>query len=173
MHAADDVEQEFTRAERRRLRQLLDEDAIRKLAIDYAHCLDHGYVDRLRDLFTPDIQCHFGPYGEWHGIDSVISNFKAVYSGLGDMPFASLHAGSGHWIDLMDDNNARGRRQLLDFLLTRPGNESPILWLAIYDETYQRADGRWRISSISIELLWPERLVSKDFPKQFPSTGTD
>ena len=58
----------FTEQERQRLRRLLDEDDIRKLAIDYAHSLDQGDLAPLRDILTDDICCHFGPYGEWQGL---------------------------------------------------------------------------------------------------------
>jgi len=27
--------------------------------------LDHGYIERLREILTDDIGCHFDPYGNW------------------------------------------------------------------------------------------------------------
>lgn len=51
----------FTTDEYRRLRQLLDEDAIRNLTLCYSHYLHHRYCERLRGVFTPDIVCEFGP----------------------------------------------------------------------------------------------------------------
>jgi len=51
----------FTPDEHRRLRQLLDEDAIRNLTLRYFHYPDHRYCERLRGVFTPDIVCEFGP----------------------------------------------------------------------------------------------------------------
>ena len=51
----------FTPDEYRRLRQLLDEDAIRNLTLRYSHYLDHSYFERLKEVFTPDIVCEFGP----------------------------------------------------------------------------------------------------------------
>jgi hypothetical protein len=53
----------FTPDEYRRLRQLLDEDAIRNLTMRYSHYLDHSYFERLSEVFTPDIVCEFGPNG--------------------------------------------------------------------------------------------------------------
>lgn len=158
----------FTLQERQRLRRLLDEDDIRKLAIYYAHSLDNGHIAQLRDVFTDDICCHFGPYGEWQGLESVIENFEQVFKSLGGIPLTSMHAGSGHCIHFINANNATGQRQLMDFLTSRRPEENPIMWLAVYDETYQRGDNGWRISSISVEFLWPERFVSEGFPSQFP-----
>jgi len=51
----------FTTDEYRRLRQLLDGDAIRNLTLCYSHYPDHRYCERLRGVFTPDIVCEFGP----------------------------------------------------------------------------------------------------------------
>ena len=45
----------FTTDEYWRLRQLLDEDAIRNLTLCYVHYPDHRYCERLRGVFTPDI----------------------------------------------------------------------------------------------------------------------
>ncbi len=45
----------FTTDEYWRLRQLLDEDAIRHLTLCYFHYPDHRYCERLRGVFTPDI----------------------------------------------------------------------------------------------------------------------
>ena len=155
--------------ERKRLRRLIDEDDIRKLTVQYSHCLDHGYIEQMRDLFTEDICCQFGPYGDWQGIDAVIKNFKAVFTNLGGMPFASMHTVSNHWINFSHADQASGRRQLMDFLLTKAPDENPLLWLAVYDETYTRDATGWRIASITVELLWPERHASEGFPKQFPA----
>ena len=161
----------FTEQERQRLRRLLDEDDIRKLAIAYAHSLDQGDLAPLRDILTDDICCHFGPYGEWRGLDSVIQNFEQVFLDLGGVPFTSMHAGSGHCIHFLDANKATGRRQLMDFMTTRPPKDNPVMWLALYDEAYQRTDNGWRISSISVEFLWPERHISAEFSnKKLPSS---
>ena len=45
----------FTTDEYRRLRQLLDEDAIRNLTLCYSHYLHPRYCERPRGVCTPDI----------------------------------------------------------------------------------------------------------------------
>jgi len=159
----------FTPDEMRRLRRLIDEDDIRRLAMLYAQYMDHGYLERMRDIFTDDIVCEYGPYGEWVGLDTVIHNYHGVKEDLGGKPFAAMHsAGSTHWIEFIDADHSVGRRQLVDLLLTREADENPILWLALYDEQYRRTDAGWRISRTSLQFFWPERHISGDFPGDFP-----
>ena len=158
----------FSHEEMARLRRLLDEDDIRNLATRYAHYMDHGYIDRMPEIFTDDIVCEYGPYGVWEGIDTVVSNYYQVKDDLGGKPFAAMHTGGTHWIAFSDRNNARGRRQLVDLLLTREAEENPILWLAIYDERYRRTETGWKICHTRLQFFWPERHLSADFPGDFP-----
>ena len=51
----------FTTDEYLRLRQRLDEEAIRNLTLCYSHYLHPRYCERPRGVFTPDIVCEFGP----------------------------------------------------------------------------------------------------------------
>lgn len=158
----------FTTEEYRRLRQLLDEDAIRNLTLRYSHFLDHHYLERLREVFTPDIVCHFGPYGAWEGIDTVLTNYAAVNQDMGGHPFVAMHANTQHWIEWQDSDTAVGRRQLLDFELTRLASENPLLWIGLYEDRYVRTTQGWRISTMRLSFLWPERLVAEQFPGDFP-----
>lgn len=151
-----------------RLRRLLDEDDIRQLATLYAQYMDHGYIDRLREIFTDDIVCEYGPYGVWEGIETVITNYEKVKVDLGGSPFAAMHAGSAHWIEFGSDNTARGRRQLMDFLLTRAPEENPILWLAMYDDQYRKTEDGWKVCHTRLQFFWPERHTNDDFPGDFP-----
>ena len=170
MSSPEESPQPFTPDEQQRLRRLLDEDDIRSLATRYAHYMDHGYIDRFREVFTDDICCEFGPYGSWRGIDEVLKSYHAVYQELGNLPFASLHAVTGHWIQLLSNDAAMGRRQLLDFVTQRPPEESPLLWLAVYEDEYRRCEEGWRICRMAVSFLWPERLAAEDFPTPFPPT---
>ena len=51
----------FTTDEYLRLRQRLDEEAIRNLTLCYSHYLHPRYCERPRGVCTPDIVCEFGP----------------------------------------------------------------------------------------------------------------
>ena len=87
---------------------------------------------------------------------------------MGGHPFVAMHANTQHWIEWQDADTAVGRRQLLDFELTRSANENPLLWLGLYEDRYVRTPEGWRISSMRLSFLWPERLVDERFPGDFP-----
>ena len=167
---ADDLRDQppFSAEERQRLRRLLDEESIRGLATRYSQYMDHSYFDRFRELFTPDIICEFGPYGLWEGLEMVIENFSAVNREIGGRPFVSMHANTMHWIEWLDPDNAIGRRQLLDFQLTKSSNENPLVWLGLYEDRYLKTANEWRISHMRLNFLWPENLVEDGFPGDFP-----
>ena len=158
----------FTPDEYQRLRQLLDEDAIRNLTLRYSHYLDHSYFERLKEVFTPDIVCEFGPYGAWEGIESFVANYTAVNQDMGGYPFVSMHANTQHWIEWQDSDTAVGRRQLLDFDLTRSAGDNPLLWLGLYEDRYVRTNEGWRIATMRLSFFWPQRLVDEHFPGDFP-----
>jgi len=158
----------FTPDEHWRLRQLLDEDAIRNLTLRYSHYLDHSYFERLKEVFTPNIVCEFGPYGTWEGIESFVANYTAVNQDMGGYPFVSMHANTQHWIEWQDSDTAVGRRQLLDFDLTRSADKNPLLWLGLYEDRYVRTTEGWRIATMRLSFFWPQRLVDEHFPGDFP-----
>lgn len=165
---ASAVEGPLTNEELRRFRRLLDEDAIRALTLHYSQFLDHHYLTRLREIFTPGIVCEFGPYGSWEGIETVLANYQTVNRDMGGHPFVAMHANTQHWIAWLDGDTAVGRRQLIDFDLTRSADENPLLWLGIYEDRYIRTENGWRIAHMRLQFLWPERLLSHGFPAVFP-----
>jgi hypothetical protein len=159
---------EFTPEEIRRLRELLDIEEIRKLGLLYSQLQDHGQLDRLAALFTADAVCEFGPYGVWHGRETIRANYAQVQIDLGGQAFAALHANAHHWVEMTGPGQAVGRRYLLDMLTTRAPGENPLLWLGLYDEAYLKEDGVWRIARCSLQFLWPERHLSPGFSLEFP-----
>ena len=159
---------EFTPDEILRLRELLEVDAIRKLGLLYSQLQDHGYLDRLAEIFTVDAVCEFGPYGVWRGRQTIRDNYARVQVDLGGQPFAALHANAHHWVELTSPSTAVGRRYLLDMLTTRAPEQNPLLWLGIYDETYRKEEGTWKISRCSLQFLWPQRHVTPEFSEEFP-----
>jgi hypothetical protein len=162
------TELSLTPAEIQKIRRLLDEDEIRSLALFYSHYQDHSYLDRLRTVFTEDVRCEFGPYGTWEGCETVITNLGEVNRQMGGRPFMAMHANTLHWIEWLDPDHAIGRRQLLDFQLTRTPEENPLLWLGLYEDRYRRTAAGWRIEVMRLDFLWPERLVVDGFPGEFP-----
>jgi hypothetical protein len=161
---------DFSPEEIRRLRELLEIEEIRKLGLLYSQLQDHGQLDRLAAIFTADAVCEFGPYGEWHGRDTIRANYAQVRIDFGGQPFFALHANAHHWVELTGPDQAVGRRYLLDMLTTRGPTENPLLWLGIYDEAYRKEDGCWKIARCSLQFLWPERHLSPGFSLEFPPT---
>ena len=56
----------------------------------------------------------------------------------------------------------------MDFVLNDP-DRNPLVWLGVYDETYRRSDGEWRISRSTLNFLWPDRHTADGFPGAFPA----
>jgi hypothetical protein len=159
---------DFTPAEIKRLRTLLDMEDIRKLGLLYSQLQDHAYLDRLADIFTEDALCEFGPYGVWQGRETIRRNYAQVQQDMGGQAFAALHANSHHWIEMTGPDTAVGRRYLLDLVTGRPKDEHPFIWLGLYDEAYRKENGAWKIARTSLQFLWPERHLTGDFPGEFP-----
>lgn len=159
---------DFTADEIKRLRALLDIDDIRKLGLLYSQLQDHGYLDRLVDIFTEDALCEFGPYGTWNGREELRRNFAQVKQDMGGEAFSALHANSHHWVELTGSATAVGRRYLLDLVTSRPKDEHPFIWLGLYDEEYRKVGGAWKIARTSLQFMWPERHFSRGFPGEFP-----
>jgi hypothetical protein len=159
---------EFTPDEICRLRELLDIEEIRKLGLLYSQLQDHGYLDRLAEIFTADAVCEFGPYGVWEGRETIRANYATVQIDLGGQPFAALHANAHHWIEMTAPGAAVGRRYLLDMLTTCAPEQNPLLWLGVYDEAYRKEGGAWKISRCSLQFLWPQRHLTPEFAAEFP-----
>ena len=159
---------EFTAEEVKRLRTLLDIEDIRKLGLLYSQLQDHAYLDQLADIFTEDALCEFGPYGTWNGRQEIRENYAKVKEANGGSSFSALHANSHHWVEMTGPNPAVGRRYLLDLMTTRPKDQSPFIWLGLYDEEYRKVDGQWLIARTTLQFLWPEKHLTGDFPGTFP-----
>ncbi|MFM7119741.1 MAG: nuclear transport factor 2 family protein [Gammaproteobacteria bacterium] len=162
----------LTTDELRRLRELLDIEAIRKLGVLYSQYLDCDYLEALAELFTEDAVCEFGPYGQWVGRKTIYDNYVAVErtSGPnpGSKPFQAMHANANHWVELTGPDTAVGRRYLLDLLTDRPADQHPFIWLAVYDEAYRKIAGEWKITRSTVQFLWPEKHLTGAFPGVFP-----
>ena len=156
---------EFTADEIKRLRELLEIDAIRKTRFLYSQLIDTGRTDELANLFTKDAVCDFGPYGRWEGRDTIGANYREIDPGS---PFATMHSTTNHWVELTGLDTAVGRSYLIDVVADKKPEENPIVWLGIYDEDYTKIDGHWLISRCRLQFMWPERHLTDGFPGPFP-----
>ncbi len=162
------AEMPFTSAEVKKLRELLEIEEIRKVMLLYSQLLDSGEIDALAAIFTQDACCEFGPYGEWHGRETIRANYQQVFDDEIKMKFGSMHATGNHWVELTSPTTAVGRSYLIDALTHTDPAANPIEWLGLYDETYEKVDGSWLIKRISLQFLWPERHLTEGFSGPFP-----
>jgi ketosteroid isomerase-like protein len=118
----------------------------------YSWHYDTPDLAALVDLFTDDAVCSFGPYGTWTGKEEIRAGFAENVSAP-DNNFPSLHAVTNPMIEI-DGDEATGKWYLLDTVLTGGPGEPTIRVCGIYDETYRRDNGRWRIARTHITFLW-------------------
>jgi hypothetical protein len=136
---------------------------IKKLRVLYSHYLDGKDLAGLVALFTQDVVCDFGHYGTWAGKDELRGKYQAVYSdrdGSNQEPFQTVHIITNHWVELKNSEHAVGRCYLVDVLTTH-GDKPPFRLLAIYDDTYNKLEGNWKICRTRIDFLWPARLQTR------------
>jgi ketosteroid isomerase-like protein len=161
----------FTADEIRQLRRLLEIEEIRAVRRLYSHFLDGGDLDALAEIFAVDAVCEFGPYGAWRGRDEIRRNYQTVWAETTRMPLGTLHNTVDHEIELTSETTAVGRSYLIDVVTITPKDENPIVWFGVYDDDYVKVDGRWLFARVSLQFLWPERLLSEGFRAVFPRTS--
>lgn len=132
-------------------------EKIRQLRLEYSYYMDVRDLDHVADLYTEDALCEFGPYGSWHGRETIRENFRQVFVGDLAPKFSSLHYNTNHMVWIDSDTQARGVCYLLDIETFRAADQNSILWHAVYDEDYRKLDGKWKIKRSSIQFFWPER----------------
>jgi hypothetical protein len=161
-------EMPFTSEEIKKLRELLEIEAIRKVRLLYSQLLDSGEIDALAAIFTKDALCEFGPYGEWRGRKRIRASYQQVFGEQIKQTFGSLHNTGNHWVELTSPTTAVGRSYLIDVLTHTDSAANPIEWFGLYDDAYEKVDGVWLIKRISLQFLWPKRQLTDGFPEPFP-----
>ena len=143
------------------LQYLLDLEEIKQLRYSFSWALETSAPDDLADLFTEDGWIEVGPWGRMEGQDAIRRGYGKAY---GDAPqWGAMHAVTNPRIRI-DGDEATGRWYLLDCVTHGHGN--PLKVLGIYDETYRRVDGQWRMSSMTLRFKWSEEVghVAEDNP---------
>ena len=49
--------------------------------------------------------------------------------------------------------------------------DNPVILYAIYENDYRRQSGEWRIARSAIQFVWPQRVVSEEFPRTMVATA--
>lgn len=165
---------ELTEEELAALRRLIELEQIREVATLYSQLMDGRAWDRMADLYTEDAQCEWGPYGSWHGRSAI---HRALVDGHpGRLPFDGLHVTTNLQIELTGPATATSRNYLTDVWPRREGEAespishpgwpaNPVILYAIYDNTYRKEAGAWRIARSQIQFLWPSRITTEDLAR--------
>jgi len=133
------------------LQYLLDLEEIKQLRYSFAWALETSAPDDLADLFTEDGWIDVGPWGRMDGQDAIRRGYTKAYGNA--EPWTAMHAVTNPRIRI-DGDEATGTWYLLD--CSTVGFEQPLRVLGVYDETYRRVDGTWKMSSLTLRFKWSE-----------------
>jgi hypothetical protein len=164
----------FTPQEITELRRLLDVEKVRKVAELYSHLMDGRDWEAMAELYAHDAVCEWGPYGSLKGRENIREQLIAGHPGR--LPYDGLHITSNLWVEITGADTAVSRNYLTDMW---PSDEigpishdgypfNPIVLYAIYENDYRKREDEWLISRSRIQFVWPERIVSEDFPRALP-----
>jgi hypothetical protein len=144
------------------LQYLLDLEEIKQLRYSFSWALDTSTPDDLADLFTEDGWIDVGPWGRMEGREAIRRGYGRAYREV--PPWRAMHAVTNPRIRI-DGDQATGTWYLLD-LSTVGAHTEPMRVLGIYDETYRREAGGWKMSSMTLRFKWSEDVghVSDDNP---------
>lgn len=144
--AAGMLEGELTADEERKLRELIEIEAIQKLKARYFVLVDARCWDEFRALFTDDAE--FGGPAFVSSVDtSSLDRFiESSQRNLGAV--LTSHHGHTPLIELTRDSAARGLWPFESYAHNKWRNRR-----SVYEEEYRKENGRWKISSMMIWLM--------------------
>lgn len=142
-----------------RIGRLEDVEAIKQLMSRYALACDGNYrLEPLMALFAPDFVMEFGePVGDYSG--EAVARFWAKAPEINLQP---MHYMISPIVQLASDGvNARGSIYLWEATTQLDSDGRPIpVWAAgVYDNSFRKIDGQWKISRIRLRF---ETLCSAD-----------
>lgn len=125
--------------------RMADVMAIQDLAIAYAHAVDDLDWARWEALFLPDAHIDYTSAG---GIDGTPAELAAWMPGALSVFEFCLHTTSTHEIRFTGADAAAGRVHVFNRNGVRWEGRAEIVDVgAVYEDTYRRVDGGWRIAS--------------------------
>ncbi len=144
-----------------RIQRLEDIEAIRYLQAKYQRSLDARDFNSIAECFSDDVVSAYGNgQMSFNGKDQVIGFLMQSMSV--EMP--SAHMIHGGEIDVNGDT-ATGKWYLQDFLIVK-GHGINIHGAAIYENTYKKIDGVWKIVKIGYTRLYEYKDMSSDVQKK-------
>jgi len=133
------------------LQRLVDIEAIKQLKARYFRLMDTKDWDAMREVFADDVWIDTTDSG-----GRVVEGADEFMAGLRELlhDVVTVHHGHMPEIDVTSDTTARGIWAMEDVLRWPDG--APIRTLhgyGHYHETYEKAEGQWRIASTTLTRL--------------------
>ncbi len=128
-------------------------ELIKQLKARYFRFLDTGNQEGLESVFAEDATAHFigGHYDiDVQGRDKLLKFYAYSFT---EEKFG-MH--NGHHPEIsVDGDHATGLWYLQDIFINLEENTT-VMGSAIYEDTYVKVDGEWKIKSTNYERLWEE-----------------
>lgn len=134
--------------------KLEDLEALRALKARYFRCVDTKDWKNYAEIFTPDVTVDLPNDGDgysWRGREAFIASTAQSLEGV-----ITVHHGHMPELELTSPTTARGIWAMQDVLFwpaSAPGGPRKVTGYGHYNETYVKADGRWRIATLRLTRL--------------------
>ena len=139
----------------RRVRALEDVEAVRQTQYDYWHGIDLKDWKLVASCFTQDVRADYGrPEWRFEAREPLVEWLRANEGGE---YYSVSHSGHNPQVKLLSDTHATGFFKLHDWVRIEP---SITLrgWGHYANEFVKEADGRWRISVLTLDYVYKEEL---------------
>jgi len=130
-------------------------ESIRQLKYAYFRLLDLKRFTELGDLLTEDATTAYQS-GELrqNGRQAIVAFLQ---ESLGDPGIVTMHNGHHPEIVLTSDTTATGKWYLEDRVIV-PAHDFALHGTALYEDTYAKVDGVWRIAHTGYERIYEEHV---------------
>jgi hypothetical protein len=128
-------------------------ELIKQLKARYFRFLDTRDLSGLQSVFTPDAQAHFkGADYEFtlNGWPELDAFYKKSFT---DTSFG-MH--NGHHPEITVDGDQASGIWYLQDIFVELNHKITVMGSALYDDSYQKIDGEWRIARTGYRRLWEE-----------------
>jgi len=137
-----------------KLQKLLDIEEIKNLKHRYFRAIDMADFDLLEDIFAEDVSVDYrgGSY-RWQasGKEEIITNLRYSFHSKA----CGMHSGHHPEIIINSQTKATGKWYLHDIFYNFDEN-IVTMGSALYDDKYQKIDGKWRIGFSEYDRIWEE-----------------
>lgn len=132
-----------------RLDRVESRSAIERLMADYAFGCDRKDRERFMGVFHEDAEYFIpGDFGTSTGSAQIEETLRAIWAGMPE----TRHLITNVTVDFTGPDSAKGDAHVICYSRMANGREGFVY--AYYDNRYERRDGVWRASSISLEVPW-------------------